>query len=148
MQLATISVVKRQAACLRLLRGNFDVDGVVSWMLKEYADEPVIERAKDKEKLCRNIVTIGGTGAQQELNLVAFRGALDDYAVDMRRKAEQVLQNEIQELKADLKREQAQNIQLDKEYREATQRSQDLQERLHDSEKQVLQLNPPEPATV
>ena len=72
----TISATKRRDACLHLLRNDFDIEGTIRWMLREYADDPAMLRASNKEKLARNVITIGGSGDQQALNMVAFQQAL------------------------------------------------------------------------
>ena len=81
----SISMIKRREACLRLLRSDFDIEGTIEWILNEYADEPTIQRAANKGKLCRNIITIGGTGEHKYLNLVAFQQALVIFSEDVRR---------------------------------------------------------------
>ncbi len=70
---------------MHLLRKDFDIDGTIEWMLNEYADDPTIQRAANKGKLCRNIITIGGTGEHKDLNLVAFQQALVIFSQDVRR---------------------------------------------------------------
>ena len=72
----SISPHKRMNACLRLIRNDFDIEGTVAWVMREYADDPAMQQAKHKEKLARNIITIGGSGDQQYMNLAAFKDAL------------------------------------------------------------------------
>ena len=69
----SMSMSTRREACLHLLRSELDIDGTIEWMLNEYALEPTIQRTVNKEKLCRNVITIGGRGEQKYLNLVAFQ---------------------------------------------------------------------------
>ena len=94
----SISVVKRREACLRLLRSEFDLEATIAWVLKEYADDPFVLRAKNKEKLARNIVTIGGSGDQQELNMLAFQQALATFATEQRQSSLAALRAEKESL--------------------------------------------------
>ena len=64
-----------------------DIDATTKWVVKEYADDPSMQRATNKDRLARNIITIGGSGDQQQLNMVAFQQALAQHAEEQRRKA-------------------------------------------------------------
>ena len=110
----SVSMIKRTEACLRLLRSDFDIEGTIEWMLNEYADDPTIQRAANKEKLCRNMITIGGTGEQKYLNLVAFRQALIIFSRDVNRNRAAKHETRISKLK-----EQPQeSLRIEEMYRE------------------------------
>ena len=68
-------------------------------ILKNYAADLAKERAKNKEKLAWNIVTIGGSREQQELNLAAFQQAIFQYAAEKRQEDVNALEAENKALK-------------------------------------------------
>ena len=137
----SISVAKRRDACLHLLRNDFDIEASVDWVMSEFADEPSMQRAKNKEKLARNIITIGGSGDQQSLNLVAFEQALAIYGEEKRRKSVSALEGENKALKEALERERDRNEELGKDYREQVNKIQDLQTKLGDAKLDALKLS-------
>ena len=110
----SVSMIKRTEACLRLLRSDFDIEGTIEWMLNEYADDPTIQRAANKEKLCRNMITIGGTGEQKYLNLVAFRQALIIFSRDVNRNRAAKHETRISKLKEQLQ----ESLRIEEMYRE------------------------------
>ena len=138
-------MTKRRDAVLRLLRSDFDIDGTVAWVVREYAEEPTMERAKNKEKLARNLVTIGSSGDQQALNMVAFQQALALHAEDQRRKAVNVHEATTDAMKVELDRARSQIDDLEKDYRDQVNKVQNLQERLSEAEKSALRQALPEP---
>ena len=77
--MAYISIARRVDACLFLLRNNGDIDATVKHILREFADEPAFQQAKNKEKLATNICTMGGTGLNRDANISAMRQAIDIY---------------------------------------------------------------------
>ena len=136
----SMSVAKRREACLHLLRNDFDIDATVDWVLREFADEPSMERAKNKGKLARNIVTIGGSGDQQSLNLVAFEQALAIYGEEKRRKSVSALEGENKALKEALERERDRNEELGKDFRDQINKVSELQDKLGDARVEVVKL--------
>ena len=139
----SISVTKRRDACLRLLRNDFDIDGTISWMLREYADDPAMERVANKEKLARNIITIGGSGDQQALNMVAFQQALAIHASEQNRRAVSQQEAEVTRLTQKLDSVEARANDVEREYRTQVQMVQDLRERLSRAEVGAAQLASP-----
>ena len=83
----TIPISKRREGCLALIRNNFDTDKAVEFVMKDCANEPAMIRAKYPERLAFNIVTIGGNGVQQQLNLIAFQQAITQHAADLNRQS-------------------------------------------------------------
>ena len=69
---------RRKRACIYQIDNGSNTDATVAWMLKEYASDDVIRRAADPEKLCRNIVTMRGSGRERDINMQAFEAALKD----------------------------------------------------------------------
>ena len=134
----SISITKRKEACLHLLRNDFDIEGTIQWFLRRNSDDPVVQRAKYPEKLARNIITIGGSGDQQQLNLVAFQQALDLHAAEQRRQALNVLESKSNDLQERLDREQARNAELQGDYNRQVIKVQDLQDRLNNAEQVAL----------
>ena len=134
----SISVTKRRDAVLRLLRSDFDIDGTVQWVMLEFADEPAMQRAKNKEALARNIVTIGSQGDQQSLNMVAFQQALAIHAEDQRRKYTNVLESDLETARRNLEDERNRNEELGKDYRAQVKRVQDIQEQLSQASESEL----------
>ena len=113
--MAHISIARRTDACLYLLRHNGDIDATVRYVLKELADEPAIQQAKNKEKLARNIISMGGSGLNQDANITAMRRAMDIYADEKHQAEVAKLNQELAALKAELERERnaKQDVELD-----------------------------------
>jgi hypothetical protein len=126
-----LSIAKRREACLRLLRNQFDIEATIKWAIKAYADDPAMERAMHKERLARNIITIGGSGDQQQLNLVAFQQALTQFAAEQMEQAERKHQKELGEVKTELNQMREQLHETESERRGLTAKVQDLQEQRH-----------------
>ena len=129
----SVSPTKRREACLRLLRSDIDIDGTVEWMLKEWADEPTSQRATNKGKLCRNIITIGSTGDQQYLNLVSFQQALDIYNKELHSK-------DVERLEKDLAGAKEESRNYRELYDEKVGEVLDLNEKLRNSQDRMLAL--------
>lgn len=66
----------RIAACTRYFESGQNATETVDWMMKEFADEDTIRRAKYPRKLCLNVITMGGSGDQKQMNIYAFNAAL------------------------------------------------------------------------
>ena len=134
----SVSPARRREACLHFLRSNFDVDATVAWMIKEWREDPVIARAVNKDKLCRNIITIGSTGDQQYLNMVAFQQALDIYNQEIQKRDQERLQNDLKKA-----------IQDADKYRELYEEQigdiRDLNEQLRSSQRETIALMAPQP---
>ena len=113
--MAHISIARRTDACLYLLRHNGDVDATISYVLREMADEPAIQQAKNKDKLARNIISMGGSGLNQDANITAMRRAMDIYADEKHQAEVAKLNQELTALKAELERERnaKQDVELD-----------------------------------
>ncbi len=86
----SLSISRRREACLKYLQNDFDTDRTIAWVLKEFANESAFQNATHKDRLARNIITMGGSGDQQQLNCVAFQQALSQHveAILDRRNAE------------------------------------------------------------
>lgn len=113
--MAHISIARRTDACLYLLRHNGDVDATVKYVLKEMADEPAIQQAKNKEKLVRNIVSMGGSGLNQDANITAMRRAMDIYSDEKHQAEVEKLTRRVTTLESELERERSakQDVELD-----------------------------------
>lgn len=77
---------------------------------------------KYPRKLAQNIVTIGGTGDQQEMNLAAFKDALRWYDDERHQNLVNQHQREMQELKAQLIASEERGRGLERDYRRMVQR--------------------------
>lgn len=130
--------VKRKQAILRMLENDWDVDGTIAWMLKEFADDPAIASAKNKEKLCRNILTLGGSGLNQHVNILAFQQALDEYSETLRLREEARLNARLDEAVKDRERYREQAADAEARARAANDEVRDLERKLNASERQVL----------
>lgn len=115
--MAHISIARRTDACLYLLRHNGDVDATIKYVLKEMADEPAIQQAKNKEKLVRNIVSMGGSGLNQDANITAMRRAMDIYSDEKKQAEIAKLTQENAALKAELDRVRNAKQDVELEYR-------------------------------
>ena len=119
----SISIHKRPTACFHLLKHEFDIDGTVDHVVKEFADEPAMQRAKNPRKLARNIVTIGRSGDQQEMNLHAFKQALEWLDQDRQRNLQAEHRREVECLKAQLLEANERATRYERDYRTLVQRS-------------------------
>ncbi len=70
----------REEACYRFISSGFKLEETVAWCMKEWADNPTLQRAKFPDKLCANTITMGGNGDQKQLNTAAFGNAYRRYA--------------------------------------------------------------------
>lgn len=113
----SIPVHKRTQGCLYLLRHNFDIEGTIDFVLKECADEPAMKRSKHPRKLARNLVTIGGSGDQQQLNLVAFKDALREFEDDRQRNREQEHKREMDAVRSQLRDAEQRAYSAERDYR-------------------------------
>ena len=57
----------------------------------ERKTDPNIQRAKYPEKLCRNIITLGGNDDQQQLNIVASKTAFNAFVRELEAKQEEAM---------------------------------------------------------
>lgn len=120
--MAHISIARRTDACLYLLRHNGDIDATVKWILREMADEPAIQQAKNKPKLALNIISMGGSGLNQDANITAMRRAMDIYSDEKHQAEVQKLTQENAALKAELDRERNAKQDVELDYRKVSER--------------------------
>ena len=99
----SLSIAKRERACLYFIRSGFDSDKTVSWALKEYAHDDSFINAKRPERLALNTITMGGSGDQREMNSIAFRHALNQHIVEQRESAVSDLEGELLDQKREIK---------------------------------------------
>jgi DNA-binding SARP family transcriptional activator len=133
---------KREAACLEFIRSGFKTEATVQWMLKEYANETTIQRATHPDKLCRNIITMGGSGDQQQLNCVAFRSACDTHIKELSAKQEATLDAKYKALELDYERMRDRHDDAENRATKYGEEVRELQNRLNnmEREKHSLQL--------
>ncbi len=128
--MAYISIARRTEACLFQLRNNGDTDATVKYILREFADEPAMQQAKNKEKLATNIITMGGTGLNRDANITAMRQAIDIYVEEEHRKVIAKLEQEKESLRNDLERERNAKYDLERDYRQQVTRAQELNDKM------------------
>ena len=114
---------KRKMGCLHLLRNEFNIEGAIDFVVRECADEPAMQRSADQRKLARNIVTIGGSGDQQQLNLQAFKEALDTFDAERQRNLFQDHKRETDDLKNQLQEANQRANAAERDYRQMAQRA-------------------------
>ena len=136
----SLSVAKRREACLRLLRSEFDIEGTIKWVLREYANDPAVERATNKEKLARNVITMGSSGDQQALNMVAFQQALTEHFGDQLRKANNLADTEKGQLKENLTLAEERRQSVELEYRGQVDKNQRLMQANQDLREQLSEV--------
>ena len=102
-----LSPARRRDACLHLIESGFDVDATVDWAPDTFADDPAVGAAKDREKLARNVVTVGGYGHQSaRCNMIAFQQALTQVSsLSTCRNEKSVANSEIRSLSEQVERE-------------------------------------------
>lgn len=86
------------------------------------ADEPAIQQAKNKHKLALNIVSMGGSGLNQDANITAMRRAMDIYSDEKHQAEVQKLTQENAALKAELDRERNAKQDVELDYRKVSER--------------------------
>ena len=96
-------------------------------MLKTYKDEPTIARSKYPAKLCANVITTGGSGDQKELNIQAFRNALNRYAKELEVQRGEAHRAELQK---QIEANQELRAQLESANRELNQKNNQIQSHL------------------
>ena len=93
----TIPTAKRARAVVYLVEHGLDVEQAIDYLVRECADHPKMQAAKDPRKLAKNILTIGGIGAEKMLNLQAWRDAIDLIEIEEHRKQVSGFQKQIDE---------------------------------------------------
>ena len=99
----SMSIPDRKESCLRFIRSGFNAPQTTAWMLTEFANEPKLQRSKNPETLCRNIITMGGSGLEKEANIAAFNSALDIHAAQERDREAAASRLKVTELESDLR---------------------------------------------
>ena len=92
----------------------------------------------NKEKLCMNILTLGGTGLNQHVNIVAFQQALAEYGENLRQKDQAQANARLND--AIKERDRYRDLLADAEARarEATDDARDKERKLNAAERSVL----------
>ena len=135
-----ISPARRREACLHLIQSKFDTDATIDWFLTKFADDPAVESAQNKEKLVHNIITMGGSGLNQHVNMIAFQQALTDYQSESQRREKSVSEAEITSLKVQVESERDRTFDLQKQHNEQSRQIQQLTEKLAAAERTTYQL--------
>lgn len=109
----SVPISRRKRACAHFIENGFDLEKTVTWMRREYADDPTVQRSKKPEVLCANIVTMSGVGREKDLNMAAFFAAFQEFqqkhqqalrnALDTARVTESELRNKIESLTDELR---------------------------------------------
>lgn len=103
-----IGTLKLREAHILLVRNSSDVEATVDQLLKRWADDPVVQRTENKDKLIRNILMCHGDKYNRHRNLQARREATDFLIDESAKKAVEVAEaklKEIEEERRSLKRE-------------------------------------------
>lgn len=132
----------REQACHRFISSGFKLEETVQWMMREFREDPTIQRSKYPEKLCANIITMGGNGDQQQLNVAAFGNAYRRYASEKEAQLSEASRAEVEKLSRDF---QALRQRLDDSQRELNEANNAIQRHLAtinrlDREKTIYQL--------
>ena len=122
----------REAACLKFIESGFKIETTIGWMQSQYGEEDSMKRAKYPEKLCRNILTLGGGGNEQQLNIVAFKNALGEYQRQLQERHEASASVKISNLESQL-----QEAESDKDVLQL--RLADAQQQISEKERALLQ---------
>ena len=134
----SLTLPRRREACLHFIENGFDSERTVAWMLKTFADEPSFLRAKNKARLALNTITIGGQGDQQQLNMIAFQGAITEANDKLRDRREAEVRKEMIDLRNEIKTLQVRNSEHVNENSKLQSELRGLMERAHDSERKQL----------
>jgi hypothetical protein len=124
----SIPLTKRTRGCLYLLKHQFDIEATIDFVIRECADEPAMQRAQDKRKLARNIVTIGSTGDQQQLNLVAFKDALREFDEERQQRLMAEHKRELDTLNGRVRDAEQRAYAAERDFRQLAARAASLQE--------------------
>ena len=122
----TVPIAKRVEASLYLMRNEFDVDKTAEWFLREYADDPTVMKASNKEKLARNIVIMGGGRAEQEMNIVAHQLAVVRFVDERQRQQAAKWDREKESLEEQVRKLQEKSDAVDADYRDQVRENQRL----------------------
>ena len=76
---STFTIAQRKRVVLHYLRNGQDAERTLSWFLKEFATHPLVRRTKYVDRLAKNIMLMGGSGNQREMNAKAFMEATQEY---------------------------------------------------------------------
>ena len=100
-----------------LVEHGLDLEQAISYLVRECADHPKMQASKDQRKLARNILTIGGIGAEKMLNLQAWRDAIDLIEVEEHRKQVSGLQKQIDDKDTKIRELEQDFRSLNRDYR-------------------------------
>ena len=125
----SIPLHKRTQGCLYLLNHQFDVEATINHVLQECAAEPAMLRSQHQRELARNIVTIGGSGDQQQLNLAAFKDALREFDYDRQSNFLQEHKRELDAVRSELRDAEQRAYATERDYRKLSQEYRQLTER-------------------
>jgi hypothetical protein len=103
-----IGTLKLREAHILLVRNSSDVEATAEQLLKRWADDPVVQRTENKDKLIRNILMCHGDKYNRHRSLQARREATDFLIEESAKKAVEVAESklkEVEEEKRALKRE-------------------------------------------
>ena len=119
----TIPTIIRARGVVYLLDHDLEVEKAVDYLVRECAEHPKMKAAKDPRRLARNILSIGGVGAEKAMNYQAWKDALDLRQNNDHRQETAKLQKDL-DLKDTRIRELEQELRsLNRDYRHLTLRA-------------------------
>ena len=107
---------------------NMDVELAARQMVKDMADHPRFQRAKNPLKLAMNLVGGGGSGDNQEFNLMIFRQALDEVIAERAAQKEVQLTRQVEAQEAVIQSKDSHIVDLNRDIQEAHRRFEVAQE--------------------
>lgn len=124
-----ISMATRVEICLHFLRNGSNVEATTAHCFTLLKDEPVFQKAQNKEKLVQNLFLEGGSGINREINIAAKREAIDLYTAEQQRQALSKLQKEIEDKDKKIADLERQRDSVERDYRRQVDTYQDLNTR-------------------
>ena len=119
------------------IQNNMDVELAARQMVHDMADHPRFQRAQNPLKLAINLVSGGGSGDNQEFNLMIFRQALDEVIAERTAQKEIQLKRSVESQEAVIQSRETQIVDLGKELSALNARLHDVIE-LHREERERL----------
>lgn len=116
---------------------NMDVELAARQMVAEMADHPRFQRTKNPMKLAMNMVGGGGSGDNQEFNLVIFRQALDEVIAERAAQKEVQLNRRIEAQEAVIESRERQIVDLSRDIQDVHRKFEASQES-HDEERKRI----------
>jgi len=138
--MAHIPLEYRVEGTLRFIESGFKIEETIDWFLARFASLEPIVKSSNPRTLVRNMLTMGGSGWNQDLNIVAFGKAYDVVVERRVTEAEATRDKQLREAKqriATLEKERERRAENELAM---TRQLVEVKDQLHNAEKETLML--------